>query len=234
MRLILVRHGEAPAGFHGPIAGPTGCAGLTDLGRRQAAALRDHFTRSGRVDADVLLASVLPRAIETAEIIAPALGLEVSGHDCDLCEVHTGVADGVDWSEYNDRFGSFDMEAEPDRLFADGGDSWNSFHERVRRALDRLAREHEGRTVVAACHAGVIMASMRLLLGIADPATSAHLRPTNTGLTEWEHDADADRWILRSYNETDHLLDLPSPARPDDNVIVLPSAAVGSDLAHEH
>lgn len=208
MRLILVRHGDAHAGFHGPIAGPTGCAGLTPLGRRQAEALRDHLVASGRVEADVLLASVLPRAVETATIIGPGLGLELAGLDCDLCEVHTGEADGVDWADYNGRFGSFDMEAEPDRLFAPGGDSWNGFHDRVRRTFDRLAREHAGRTVVVACHAGVIMASMRLLLGIPDPATSAHLRPTNTGLTEWEHDEDADRWILRSYNEAQHLLGL--------------------------
>ncbi len=206
MRLILVRHGDAHAGFHGPIAGPTGCAGLTDLGRRQAEALRDHLARTGRVRADVLVASVLPRAIETASIIAPALGLEISDRDCGLCEVHTGEADGVDWSEYNERYGSFDMEAEPDRPFAPGGDSWNSFHVRVRETLERLARDHDGKTVVAACHAGVVMASMRILLGIGDPATSAHLRPTNTGLTEWEHDPERETWLLRSYNEAGHLI----------------------------
>lgn len=208
MRLILVRHGDAHAGFHGPIAGPTGCSGLTPLGRRQAEALREHLAASGRVQADVLIASILPRAIETASIIAPALGLELSSRDCDLCEVHTGEADGVDWSEYNTRYGSFDMEAEPDRPFAPGGDSWNGFHVRVRGALERLARDHDGKVVVAACHAGVIMASMRLLLGIGDPATSAHLRPTNTGITEWEHDPVGERWILRSYNEADHLIGL--------------------------
>jgi broad specificity phosphatase PhoE len=222
MRLILIRHGEAHAGFTGPIAGAKGCAGLTDLGRRQAEALRDHLAGKGRVQADVLVASLLPRAIETAEIIAPGLGLEVAGHDCDLCEVHVGEADGVDWAVWNERVAPFDMEAEPDRVFADGGDSWNSFHDRVRRTLDRLARDHAGQTVVAACHAGWIMASMRLLLGIADPATSAHLRPSNTGLTEWEHDPDLDGWILRSYNETDHLIGLARPARPDDQPIVLP------------
>ena len=97
MRLILVRHGDAHAGFHGVIGGQTGCAGLTPLGRAQAEALRDHLADSGRVRADVLLASVLPRAIETAEIIAPGLGLEIAGHECDLCEVHTGEADGLDW-----------------------------------------------------------------------------------------------------------------------------------------
>src|ERR1700759_3124504 len=207
MELILVRHGDAHAGFHGPIAGPTGCAGLTDLGRRQAEALRDYLRVSGRIRADVLMASVLPRAIETASIIAPGLGLDLSIRDCDLCEVHTGEADGVDWSEYNDRFGSFDMEAEPDRVFAPGGDSWNSFHLPARPTFERLAREHEDQTVVAVCHAGVIMASMRLLLGIPDLHTSAHLRPTNTGLTEWEHDRATGRWLLRSYNEAVHLLD---------------------------
>ena len=210
MRLILVRHGEAHAGFHGPIAGPTGCAGLTPLGRRQAEALRDHLATSGRVEADVLIASVLPRAIETASIIGPGLGLEIASRDCDLCEVHTGEADGVDWSEYNDRYGSFDMEAEPHRAFAPRGDSWDGFHRRVGGMLDRVAHTYAGRTVVAACHAGVVMASMRLLLGITDPSTSAHLRPTNTGMTEWEHDPAADRWLLRSYDETDHLLGLAS------------------------
>jgi probable phosphoglycerate mutase len=227
MQLILVRHGDAHAGFHGPIAGPTGCAGLTALGRQQAVALRDHLAASGRVRADVLLASVLPRAIETASLIAPGLGLEVSDRDCDLCEIHTGEADGVDWSEYNDRYGSFDMEAEPDRVFAPGGDSWNGFHARVGSTLERLARDHAGRTVLAVCHAGVIMASMRLLLGIPDPSTSAHLRPTNTGLTEWEHEPSVGSWMLRSYNEATHLLGLPPPERPDDQPLVVPPDATG-------
>src|SRR4051794_40697815 len=84
MRLILVRHGDAHAGFHGPIAGPNGCSGLTALGRQQADALRRFLAASGRIQADVLVASVLPRAIETATIIAPGLGLELSAQDCDL------------------------------------------------------------------------------------------------------------------------------------------------------
>lgn len=206
MRLVLVRHGDAHAGFHGPIAGPRGCAGLTPLGRRQAEALRDHLADSGRIDADVLVSSILPRAIETAEIIAPGLGLQLSAQDCDLCEVHTGDADATSWSTYNARYGSFDMEQEPDRVFAPGGDTWNSFHGRIAGVLDRLARDHHGKTVVAVAHAGVIMASMRLLLGILDPRISSRLRPTNTGLTEWEYHDDG--WTLRSYNEAHHVLPL--------------------------
>ena len=158
--------------------------------------------------ADVLLASVLPRAIETASIIAPGLGLEISGRDCDLCELHTGEADGLTWSEYAARYGSFDMEAEPDRAFAPSGESWNGFHERVQRTLERVARDYAGQTVVAVCHAGVIMVSMRVLLGIPYAGAGARLRPTNTGLTEWEHDASLGRWTLHAFNDASHLLGL--------------------------
>ncbi len=206
MRLILVRHGDAYAGFNGVIGGPRGCCGLTPVGRRQAEALGRHFAETGRVHADVLMASVLPRAVETAEIIAPGLGLGAVRQDCGLCEVHTGEADGLEWSEYTARYGSFDMEADPERTFAPGGDSWSSFHERVRGILERLADEFADRTVVAVCHAGVIVASMRVLLGLPWMGMGAQLRPTNTGMTEWEHQVAPGRWTLHSYNEHFHLL----------------------------
>lgn len=212
MRLILVRHGDAHAGFHGVIGGHAGCPGLTPLGRAQAEALRDRFAASG-LRADALVSSVLPRAVETAQLIAPGIGVELTGQDCDLCEVHTGDADGLTWTEYGDRFGSFDMEAEPDRTFAPGGDSWNSFHQRVAGALARLARDHAGQTVVTVCHAGVIMASLRVLLGIPHPGNGAQLRPSNTGLTEWAHDPVLDRWSLHSFNDAAHLDQVVAPDR---------------------
>jgi broad specificity phosphatase PhoE len=217
MRLILVRHGDAHAGFHGVIGGHRGCTGLTDLGRRQAEALRDYLAETGRVRADVLLASELPRAIETAAVIAPSLGLEVFRQECDLCEVHPGESDGLTWTEYAARYGSFNMEAEPERVFAPGGDSWVTFHERVRRVLGRLGDEFPNQTVVAVCHAGVITASMRLLLGTRGAEDDARLRPANTGLTQWDHDPESRRWTLDSFNETSHLLSFdaeePFPSR---------------------
>jgi probable phosphoglycerate mutase len=160
------------------------------------------------VRADVLVASTLLRAVETAEIIAPGLGIETFDRACDLCEVHPGEADGLEWAQYGVRYGSFQMEAEPDRLFAPEGESWNSFHDRVAQMLERMAREYEGRTVVAVCHAGVITASLRLLLGTRRTTEGARMRPTNTGLTEWEHDPAFDRWTLHAFNEATHLLAL--------------------------
>ena len=46
----------------------------------------------------------MPRAIETAEILAPALGgLEVR-RECDFCEGHPGDADGLTWAELDQRY----------------------------------------------------------------------------------------------------------------------------------
>jgi probable phosphoglycerate mutase len=208
MRLILVRHGDAYAGFDGVVSGPRGCKGLTDLGRSQAAALASHLAATGRIRADVLLSSVLPRAIETAQIIAPALGFDDFGQRCDLCEIHTGDADGLAWEEYATRYGSFNMEAQPERVFAPGGESWTTFHERVATLFDELREEYAGRTVVAVCHAGVIVASIRVLLAVPQPGTGTRLQPTNTGLTEWEHEETHQRWTLHSFNEQAHLFEI--------------------------
>jgi broad specificity phosphatase PhoE len=204
VRLILVRHADAHAGLRGIIAGPQGCRGLTDLGRRQAAALRDRIEATGQPEVDVLLTSLLPRAIETASIIAPALGFESVPEDCDLCEVHTGEADGLDWAEYTERFGSLDMLTEPERVFAPGGESWNGFHDRVDGAMARLGGEHPGATVMAVSHAGVIAASLRVRFG-GPPTGAARLVPSNTGMTVWELDDSTHVWTLRTYDDAQHL-----------------------------
>ncbi len=206
MRLLLVRHGDAHAGLQGLVPGRRGCGGLTELGRDQAASLRDYLGRHDRVRPDALLASTLPRAVETARIIAPALGFDTVEEQCDLCEVHTGEADGLEWAEYGERYGTFVMQDEPERVFAPEGESWNSFHARVESMLARVAREYAGQTVVAVCHAGVIMASLRVLLGMPRSGRHSGLRPTNTGITEWEHDGTTRLWTLRSFNETPHLV----------------------------
>lgn len=204
MRLILVRHADAYAGLRGIIAGPTGCRGLTDLGRRQAEALRDSIDATGHPHVDVLLTSMLPRAIETAGIIAPALGFAEVPQDCDLCEVHTGEADGLDWMDYAERFGSVDMHAEPERLFAPGGESWNSFHDRVDTAMQRLAREYPGATVMTVSHSGLISASLRVRFG-GPLVGGLRLVPTNTGMTEWDFDETSEVWTLRTYDDARHL-----------------------------
>ena len=202
MRLTLIRHGDAHAGFHGPISGPVGCRGLTDLGRQQAGLLRERLSSDDLSDR-IIVVSELPRAIETAELAIRGSAAPTPTRDCDLCELHTGEADGTPWEDYGENFGSFDMMQEPDRPFAPGGDSWNGFHERVTSFMHRTVRDHAGQEVLAFTSAGVIAASLRIHFGNAR-ADFPRLTPMNTSLTVWTHDP-SHGWTLVTYNDDQHL-----------------------------
>jgi probable phosphoglycerate mutase len=185
-RIVLVRHGESRAQELGILGGHTGCQGLSARGREQVAALRDRLESTGELaDATALYASVMPRAIETAEIIAPALGhLEVRS-ECHFCEGHPGEADGLSWAEVDERFPVAEWGADTRR--APGWETWTEMGERVSGALEWIVARHPGETVVVACHGGVVVHSMLhfLSLGEVDNGARAWISPTNTSLTEW-------------------------------------------------
>jgi len=217
-RLVLVRHGEAVCNVSGVCGGRTGCRGLTDLGRAQVGALADRLDSTGELSgADALYASVLPRAVETAELLAPAL---VAGPvadrgaagpvrpvvvtDCGLCELHPGEADGLTWAEFSERFGTPDWDTDPDMVIAPGGESWTGFVRRVSATLDGLAVRHWGGLVVVACHAGVVEASLLAKLPVAGGLSGARLqlRTGHASMTTWE--IDRGRWRLIRYNDAAH------------------------------
>src|SRR3954452_4389639 len=133
-RLVLVRHGEAECNVAGRFGGPLGCSGLFDNGRSPVARLADRLRRTGELaDAAHLYASTLPRAIETAEILNDALGLELHTDDR-LCELHPGEADNMLFTDYMKTFyaerSSLSNEY-PTIPTAPGGESWSGFLDRV-------------------------------------------------------------------------------------------------------
>lgn len=209
-RLVLVRHGEAQCHVDQVVGGLSGCTGLSHLGRRQAAALRDRLSTSGEVaGAGVLYASTLPRAVETAEIIAPALGDMAVERDEELCELHPGEADGITWEEFREKYtwpSGWDTSFY--RPIAPGAESWALFSARVGGVLTRLAADHAGQTIVVSCHGGVIENSFRALGQL--PLTAPFLvRIENTSITEWERPAgDERRWTLARFNDAAHLTGL--------------------------
>ena len=215
--VVLVRHGEAVCNVSGRCGGPIGCDGLTDRGRSQVAVLAARLTETGELaGADALYASILPRAIETAAILAPALApVDADGtvgdppmvvEECGFCELHPGEADGLDWSEFSARFGNPDWDTEPDRPIAPGGESWTGFVNRVADTLDAVAGRHPGELVVVACHAGVVEASVLAKMPVVDGRSGARiqLRTQHASLTTWE--VDAGRWTLLGYNDGAHHL----------------------------
>lgn len=202
--MVLIRHGESQVTVDQVVGGHAGCTGLSPLGRKQASLLRDRLVRTGELaGAAALYASVLPRAIETAEIIASALGsgdLPVR-QDCGVCEIHPGEADGLTWQEFNDRFGP----VPPDRFtpWAPGAETWAEFAVRAGATLRALVARHQGETVVVACHGGVIEASLVVLGGLPiDSPFDKHIE--NTSITEWVLPATGRPQLWR-FNDAAHL-----------------------------
>lgn len=204
--LFLIRHGEAWGNVEPILAGMNGDRGLTPRGVAQAERLRDRLAR-GELKLDVLIASTLPRARQTAEIIQPAVGLPIIFDD-EVQELMIGDADGMTNQEAWAKFGAPDFDAQPLRKIAPGGESWPEFMLRVARALTRITTEHAGKAIMVVCHGGVIDGAFIHFFQMPSlvlPPTDFHTR--NTSITHWERLSrrGRDMWRLNSYNDVTHL-----------------------------
>ena len=218
-RLVLIRHGESRSTVDRVVGGHEGCSGLTDRGVLQAKALYERLARTGELaGTTTLLTSVLPRAIQTAEIIAPALGDLPVEQRCELCEIHPGEGDGLTWEEFGARYRPEGLASgNPYTPMTPDGESWASFFTRVGDALLRAVAVHAGETVVVVCHGGVIEAAFATL-GNLPLRRPFDVRIQNTSLTQWSYEpADADqgnaghrlaRWRLDRFNDAAHLAGL--------------------------
>ncbi len=186
-RIVLVRHGESRAQELGILGGHTGCQGLSDAGRHQVELLRDRLVATGELtDASALYSSVMPRAIETAQLIAPALGALEVRQECDFCEGHPGEADGLTWAELAERYPVDDAVWDGNVRRAPGWETWTELGERVTRALGTLVDRHPGETIVVACHGGVVVHAVYHFLGLdLGGGNRAWIAPDNSSLTEF-------------------------------------------------
>jgi probable phosphoglycerate mutase len=208
-RLVLIRHGESNVSVDRVIGGARTCSGLSELGRLQAVRLRDRLADTDEIRPDVLIASHYARAIETAEIIAPALGGREVLVDEGFGEHDPGPElDGMPFDEYIDRFGMPDWAGDPHHEVFAGGETTAEFHLRVGAALSRVLREHVGGTIVVSCHGGVVDAVFRQLLNTPQIGGFA-LYTLNTSITEFSRPSRGHTVLLR-YNDASHLAGLPA------------------------
>lgn len=207
-RVVLIRHGESNVTVRRVIGGPRTCDGLSELGVAQAERLRDRL-RDDPLAADALYASAYPRARQTAEIIAPALGLDVAEHP-GFGEHDPGPeCDGLTFDEFVERHGMPDWESDPHATTFPGGETVAEFDLRVGAAFADVRRRHVGGVIVIVCHGGVVDRLVRSTLRA--PATGGfELHTENTSLTELVH-VRPDRWRLVRYNDAAHLAGLASP-----------------------
>jgi broad specificity phosphatase PhoE len=191
--LIIVRHGRTEANASGLLVGRRVDPGLDDLGRRQAAALRDVVGGAERV-----VCSPLRRTRETAA----ALGLPIE-IDERWIEIDYGTFDGTPlrdlpaatWAEWRADLG----------FTLGGGESLAALGTRVRAAADDLLEESRQHDIVVVTHVSPIKAAAAWALGVGDEviwrmwcAPGSITEIGTAGPTP----------SLHSYNVTAHLADL--------------------------
>ena len=151
--VLAVRHGETAWNRETRIQGQLDIP-LSPLGAAQARRLAQALDGQG---VDVIYASDLARALQTAEAVAQQLGLAVQ-LEPGLRERGFGLFEGLTWAEIETRW-----PAESERwrrrdpqFAAQGGESLQDFYARAVAAVEALASRHPGQTVLIVAHGGVL------------------------------------------------------------------------------
>ncbi|HEY3673024.1 MAG TPA: histidine phosphatase family protein [Acidimicrobiia bacterium] len=156
--LVLVRHGQTEANARGLLLGRADPP-LSELGRRQAAALAAHVPADARV-----VASPLVRTRETADAFGRPVDVDERWIELDYGTIDgTPVADvpADVWRAWR---------ADPHFVPA-GGESMAALGIRVRAACEELIDEARDRDVVVVSHVSPIKAAVGWALGTGDDVT---------------------------------------------------------------
>ncbi|HEU5347012.1 MAG TPA: histidine phosphatase family protein [Ktedonobacterales bacterium] len=210
-RLHFIRHGQAYSNIPHDgkvVSGMKGDKGLTPHGISQVERLRDRLLATNELAADVVLASTLPRAWQSAEILTPVWETPIIPDD-DLHELRPGEADGMLRELARERYGYGDFAESPYQPKSPGGETWGAFMLRVGTMLDRVTREYEGKTIVLITSGGVIHAAFLIFFGMHTLVPPGVWFATdNTSITTWEQRPWRNLpsvWTLLRYNDTSHL-----------------------------
>ena len=165
MVLYLVRHGQDDS----TVRGGWSSSPLTEEGLSQARALAAEIAcRKGDLDIRRILASDLPRALQTAQPTADALNLSIEARP-EFREVNNGELAGMKNDlallRYPGLFWNSLSWEEP----YPGGESPSAFHSRIAQAWAQLTEEltAAGQNTLLVTHSGVIHVIRHLILGTA-------------------------------------------------------------------
>jgi broad specificity phosphatase PhoE/ribonuclease HI len=197
--VVLVRHGVTPHTLEKRFSGGLASAnpGLSDEGKDQIRAVADWLgPLAERVDA--VVASPVRRTLESAEILAEALGRPVEVEP-GFAEMEFGLWDGMTFAEVGEKYPD-DLKAwlGSTEVAPDGGESFRTVQRRVLDGLNRLLQAHAGKTVVVVSHVTPIKT---LVAHAVDAPLEAVFRMelTPASVTVLSYFAD-DRASMRLYN----------------------------------
>lgn len=189
-RLLVARHGEAA--YESELLSDAG-GWLTPLGREQARGLAASLAgeRVARV-----WTSDMARAVQTGEIVAGLLGVDVVVRT-GLREF--GVGDAAGTTGNPDPFAATFAAWLGGDLTAriPGGESGDEVVARYRTVLEEVADQHRGETVLVVSHGGVMSLALSALAANLTVSHSRDRPMPNAGVVAME--ADADGWVARSW-----------------------------------
>ncbi len=199
MKLILARHGETDLNKSGRIQG-VNLDSLNQTGRIQARALANALKHELPF---TLYTSPVPRAAETAQVIAGALTLAPETLE-DLKEADPGELEGLTGTQMRERFPEFAERWAADSGTAQmpSGESLAQVQERAWRSMCLILERHEDEVVVAVTHNFVVQTIICRVLQIP-LHTSRRFRQDLGSITRLE--LAKERSVLVSLNETLHL-----------------------------
>jgi probable phosphoglycerate mutase len=201
---VVVRHGETRWNVEQRMQGHFDSP-LTEAGLEQAAAIARRLAADPPFD--LLVASDLGRAFDTARAIAAATGHHVRT-DRRLRERNWGVGEGLTYEEIGRRYPDAfrpDHEVDPDYAVP-GGESRRAFHARVVVAFEDLAAAHPAGRIVVVTHGGALAAIYRHVHRIP------HGEPHRIAIANASYNAvsfDAGAWAIHAWADVDHLDDAP-------------------------
>ena len=198
--IYLIRHGESEADILNVHEGRADFP-LTERGCQQAAAMGKWMAEHCKVD--MIFASTLRRAAQTARFLSDAAGIPVISDD-DLMEFNNGLLAGLSFEEA-DRLYPKIPDLPPDQSVY-GQESQFEFRDRADRALARcLAQIPDGATAAIVSHGGMINQLFASLIGLP-PAHPIRFGTGDTGIHCWLLTESGP--MLRFANRQDHLADL--------------------------
>lgn len=154
--LIFIRHGESEANFEHRFTGQSNAFGLTERGHAQAQAAAEWLDGT---PIDVIVASDLRRAFDTAKHLADRRGMTVIP-DEGFREIFAGAWEGRKFSELPEAFpADFGVWLEDiGSAVCTDGESVADLQIRVRATVERIVRAYPGKTVAIGTHATPIRA----------------------------------------------------------------------------
>jgi len=194
--LTILRHAESEGNALGFIQGQSDHP-LTPTGCRQAQALARRWKAQG-IHFDWVLASPLVRARQTAEIIAEALGLDVTLEPIWI-ERGFGAAEGQNPDLLRQQNPQADFY-HPFHSVAQGGESTLDVYQRALVGLLDVMRRPAGEYLIVS-HGALLNMLNFAIMGIAPQGhvNSPRFRFGNTAYARWSYQPETRQWYLLSF-----------------------------------